>query len=919
MKNSIAIFIVIFLFAKSYSQSNEISFEFKELNLKSILTKLENETSYKMYYTDDWFKNDTILKSNNFSKKGIDIILNTVLDETDFNYFIESNNIILSKNQYIYSEFPNELLNLRNKNNELNNYVIGEIEKPTYEKEYESTNKEQQTINYIGKQQKNSKKTLKLSGLITDIDKKSVSNVVINVKNRGIKTTSNESGYFTLNLPSGLNIIEVESMLHKKYTKKIVIYNDGILNINLKENIKLIEEVIINQKAKEKISSTITGVTSIDIENIKNIPLVLGERDIFKVATILPGIKTTGEGSAGFNVRGGKEDQNLILIDKAVIYNSSHFFGFFSAVNPFSIKKADIYKGSIPAEFGGRLSSVFDISTKNGNKNKLSGEGGIGPVTSNLMGEVPIKKDKSSLFFAGRATYSGWILRSLKNEKLKKSQASFYDAMLKYDHLINEKNTLSTTLYFSDDKYSITSDSLFNYNNRLVSINWNHKFNTKIKTRTTLSNSDYVFNINYESSSDKNFDLQYRVNETQFISDFNYKINKSNSLNFGVNSKLYNIKPGELTPYKNALLTPIKIDKERALESAFFLSDNLKISEKLSFDFGFRVTNFLSLGKSTQNIYEENLPLSEATVVEVKEFKNNEVIKEYNSIEPRISARYLIMEDLSLKLSFDKTSQYIHLLSNNTTQSPTDTWKLSDLNIKPQIANQISFGIFKNINKNNLELSIEGYVKKTKDFLDYKVGADILLNQNIETELLQGEGKSYGIEFLIKRTSGKLNGWIGYTYSRSFVKLDSEFNEEIVNNGKYFPSNFDKPHDLSVVMNYKITKRYSFSSNFIYQTGRPITYPVGAYEFNGSNYTLYSDRNKFRIPDYYRLDIGLNIEGNHKIKKLAHSFVNISIYNVLGINNPYSVFFVTDDGKLKAYKTSIFSIPIPTVTYNFKF
>ena len=311
--------------------------------------------------------------------------------------------------------------------------------------------------------------------------------------------------------------------------------------------------------------------------------------------------------------------------------------------------------------------------------------------------------------------------------------------------------------------------------------------------------------------------------------------------------------------------------------------------------------------------------MNDATVVEIKTYDNNEVIKTYGGLEPRIAARYFLMDDFSIKASYDKANQYIHLLSSNTTQSPTDTWKLSDLNVKPQVAEQFSVGLFKNFDTNDLELSVEGYYKKSSNFLDYKVGAQLLLNENIETELLQGEGKAYGVELLLKKQSGRLNGWIGYTYSRTFIKLDSQFDEEKVNNGEFFAANFDKPHDVSVVLNYKFTKRYSLSSNFTYQTGRPITYPIGTYTYGNAEYTLYSDRNKYRVPDYFRLDIGVNVEGNHKIKKLAHSFWNFSIYNVLGRNNPYSVFFVTDQGKVKAYKTSIFSIPVPTVTYNFKF
>jgi hypothetical protein len=336
-------------------------------------------------------------------------------------------------------------------------------------------------------------------------------------------------------------------------------------------------------------------------------------------------------------------------------------------------------------------------------------------------------------------------------------------------------------------------------------------------------------------------------------------------------------------------------------------------------DIGLRYSSYAFLGKSAQRIYQSNLPLNDATVVEIKNYDNNEVIKTYGGLEPRIAARYFLMDDFSIKASYDKANQYIHLLSSNTTQSPTDTWKLSDLNVKPQVAEQFSVGLFKNFDTHDLEVSVEGYYKKSSNFLDYKVGAQLLLNENIETELLQGEGKAYGVELLLKKQSGKLNGWIGYTYSRTFIKLDSQFDEEKVNNGKFFAANFDKPHDVSVVLNYKFTKRYSLSSNFTYQTGRPITYPIGTYNYGNTVYTLYSDRNKYRIPDYFRLDIGVNVEGNHKIKKLAHSFWNFSIYNVLGRNNPYSVFFVTEEGKIKAYKTSIFSIPVPTVTYNFKF
>ena len=325
------------------------------------------------------------------------------------------------------------------------------------------------------------------------------------------------------------------------------------------------------------------------------------------------------------------------------------------------------------------------------------------------------------------------------------------------------------------------------------------------------------------------------------------------------------------------------------------------------------------MGATTQREYLSGVPKNESTLVNTTQYGDNEVYKAYGGPELRISARYLLSSTASLKLGYNNTYQYIHTLSNNTTLSPTDTWKLSDLNIKPQRSSQFSAGIFKNSEDTMYEVSLEGYFKTLDNMLDYKVGAELLLNTAIETEVLQGKGKTYGVEFLVRKAKGKLNGWLGYSYSKSLIQLDSKFNEERVNNGKYFPSNFDKPHDLSLVANYKLTKRYSLSANFLYQTGRPVTYPVGKYIFNGTEYVAYSNRNQFRIPDYYRLDIGVNIEGNHKVKKLAHSFWNVSIYNVLGRNNPYSVFFVTENKEIKAYKSTIFSVPVPTITYNIKF
>ena len=917
--------IVLIFSQLVYSQNEKstISIEFSNITRTSALQKIEANSKFKFYFQESWLKdNDSI--SQKFTNKTIQEVLTKVLENTELNFFIDQNKVILTKNSIIYESFPGL-------ETEKQNAIVTSTNKtlaPLFFGQYDSikksgSKKENNKIVLIGKQSVNSNSEVYLlSGYLKDIKTKApLADISIKIRNTSISTITNVEGFYKLKIPAGINIIDIESLIYKNITRKVMTYGDGKLDLLLTEKLNQLDEVVINAKDAKNIRTAITGVTTIEAEGIKNIPLVLGERDILKIALTIPGIKSAGEGSSGFNVRGGKEDQNLILLDNATIYNPMHFFGFFSAINPYTVNKVEIYKGLIPSEFGGRLSSVFDITSKNGNTDKIAGEGGIGPVTSNLTVSTPIVKGKSSLLVGGRATYSDWILKALDNEELKNSQASFYDLFAKYNHKININNTVEATAYYSKDSYSISSDSLYKYSNRLASLKWKHTFNEKSKSEFNITNSEYKFNIDYNAINNPNsFDFGYKINESQAFLKLNYDLNSKHKLVYGISSKLYNVNPGDLTPVNsNSLITPVNIAKEKGLESAIFISDNFKITDKLLLDYGGRYSIYSFLGEATQNMYQDGVPTSPETIVDKKEYGNNEVIKTYSGFEPRIGARYLFSETFSIKAGYDQTMQYIHLLSNNTTQSPTDIWKLSNLNTEPQSGEQLSLGLFKRTDFQDLEFSIEGYYKKSKNILDYKVGANLLLNENLETELLQGEGKSYGVEFLIKKSEGRLNGWIGYTYSRALIKLDSDFDQEKVNAGNFFPTNYDKPHDFSAVLNYRITQRYSFSSNFIYQTGRPITYPIGQYDYGNAQYTLYSDRNKFRIPDYYRLDIGINIEGNHKIKKLAHSFWNISIYNVLGRNNPYSIFFVTEEGKVKAYQTSIFSVPVPTITYNFKF
>ncbi|MFC0780327.1 TonB-dependent receptor domain-containing protein [Flavobacterium sp. HJSW_4] len=926
MKKFLLSLLIVFSFQLSFAQNTneKLSITFKDETLANALKRIEEASSYKFYFDPTWINAEKGLISGTYTDIKIDDLLDKVLSKTDLNHIILKNKVIFTLNSTIHDTLPaNYFADAPVETNRKDS----DSENPVFHQQYDTlsnyTVNKKSAIVFIGKENKEStRRTFTVSGTIRNEETgKAEANIYIKVRNKNINTSTDPDGNYTLQLPRGINIIEIKSLSHKEAVRTLMVYDDGQFDVNINEKSNQLDEVVIKKKGQKTTETTVSGLVSIDIEGIKNVPLILGERDILKVATTFPGIKTTGEGSAGFNVRGGKDDQNLILMDNAVLYNPQHFLGFFSAINPYTTKKADIYKGSIPADFGGRLSSVFDITTKNGNPEKFSGEGAIGPITSNLTLSVPIEKNKSSIIVGGRATYSDWILKALDNEDLKNSQAGFYDGILKYNNAINANNNLEATAYYSHDRFSLSSDSIFKYSNRLASLKWDHTFNKKSKAAFIFTNSEYKFNIDYDTDDINSFDFGYKVNESQFQAKFNYQIHPKHTLSYGIASKLYNISPGYQHPTKpEATLISTDIEKEKALESAAYLSDSFKFNDKLLIDFGLRYSYYMALGPGNVNSYAPGLPLSDETVTGTTTYKNNEVIQTYGGLEPRIAARYFLTEDLSVKAGYDVTRQYIHLLSSNVTQSPTDTWKLSDSNVKPQTAQQVSLGLFKTLKDEEYEVSLEGYYKKSKNILDYKVGAQLLLNQNVETELLQGEGKAYGVELLLKKSTGRLNGWVGYTYSRTFIKLDSQFSSEIVNNGEYFPANFDKPHDLSAILNYRFTKRYSLSTNFLYQTGRPITYPIGTFQYGNSEYTLYSDRNAYRIPDYIRLDIGINIEGNHKIKKLAHSFWNISIYNVLGRNNPYSIYFVTDpSGKVKGYKTSIFSIPVPSITYNFKF
>lgn len=917
MRKYLLLIILIYIpFTYAQTADPEISISFENKELPEILIEIEGKVNYQFFFDENWFSRAKF--SGEYSETKFTEILEDVLKETDINYFITGNRIILTRGSIIYNRLPEGFLETRKETS------IAEEETQSAEPVFYNDNEEQaeviETV-LIGKEDRQAaRNTYLLSGRVVSEEGEPISGLNILVPDQNKGTVTDIDGNYEIRLPKGINIIETQALGMGKIKRRLVVYNDGVLNLQLEQSFEELGEVMVEANARENVRSALTGVERINVAEIKTIPLVLGERDILKVATTLPGITTAGEAASGYNVRGGKTDQNLILLDEGVIYNPTHFFGIFSGLNPFTTGDVSIYKGSIPAEYGGRLSSVFDLNTKTGNKEEFAGEVSSGPVTGNLSLEIPIVEGKSSLIVGGRGTYSDWILSLMEEESLKNSQASFYDVVAKYNHKFDNNDELNVSGYYSDDVFSITSDSLFSYTNRMFSLSYNRFFNEKHQGELVVTNSNYDFNLDYESDFDNNYESGYTLNESAVKLKMKYFHNKAHSFNYGISGKYYMVSPGEINPGNSeSLIEQLSIPKERAVETAVYIEDSFEVTEKLLINAGLRYSFYTAFGPAQINIYEEGLPRNDNTNTGVETYDSGEVIEAYGGPEVRVSGRYFLTPTFSTKVSYNNTFQYIHTLSNNTTAAPTDTYKLSDSHIKPQRANQYALGLYKNFDNNIYELSLEGYYKTSDNLLDYKIGADLFLNENIETEVLQGEGRAFGAEFLLRKNKGRLNGYLGYTYSRSFIKLAGDFQEETVNNGEFFPTNFDKPHDFSAVLNYKLTQRYSFSANFVYQTGRPVTYPIGKFNFNNSEYVMYSDRNQFRIPDYYRLDLSFNVEGNHKIEKFAHSFWNISVYNVLGRNNPYSVFFVTDSGEVKAYQSSIFSIPIPTITYNFRF
>lgn len=890
--------------------------------MDSVLLEFETQTDYRFFFLREWLENTQV--SISLEAIPLEDALDSLLRDSELNYYLdpERSRVYLLRNAIVYDRLPEGFFGPGKDTAESRSAPSSELPPPVFLGEAVRRANREYGIARIGKAGEGAvKQRYTLSGrAFMSESGQPVPDLAIRIRGTGLGTVTDAAGKYRFELPPGYYVLSASAMGVARMERELVMYSDGNLDLYLEEGVELLEEVVVEADAARNVEEATTGRERIESEASKDIPLVLGERDVLQVAKTLPGISSAGEGASGINVRGGKPDQNLFLLDDAVLYNPTHFFGIFQALNPFTTESVEIYKGAPPAEYGGRISSVFDIRSKNGNTTEIAGEGSVGPVTANLALEVPLKEDTSSLMVGGRATYADWILRSLDDESLNNSSASFFDGIARFRTKLGESGALSATAYGSRDAFTITSDSLYRYTNFLASARWDHRYSEKTRAALVVANSDYRFGIDFDGESNTDFALDYGINQSQLRYALKSSLGTRHSLDYGFSASYYTVNPGSRFPEgPESALERIEIPREQALEAAVFVGDQFKLSDRMLLDLGLRFNVFTALGSGTQRTYLPGQPRNEASVRDTLQYGAGEAIRTYGGPEVRISGRYFLQPDLSVKASLHNSYQFLHTLTNNTTISPIDTWKLSDLNIRPQKGYQATLGIYKNFEENMYEVSLEGYYKLMDDVLDFKTGSQLFLNRHVEAEVLQGDGKAYGVEFLLKKNRGKLNGWLAYTYSRSLYRFDSPFEEERINDGDFFPSNFDKPHDLSLISNYRLTRRFSFSMNFVYQTGRPVTYPAGTFRFNNSDFVFYTERNAFRVPDYYRLDLGINIEGNHRKNKLVHSFWTLSVYNVLGRNNPYSVFFVTDGGEVKALQSSIFAIPVPAITYNFKF
>lgn len=771
-----------------------------------------------------------------------------------------------------------------------------------------------------------SQEKVTLSGVVSDANtNETLIGVSVFVPELNTGNYTNEYGFYSITVPKGNYTIQISYIGFETLREKIEINQNTKRNFSLKESKLELGEVVITENVyKTSIKKPEMSVNKLAISTIKQMPVLMGEVDIIKSLLFLPGVTNAGEGQSGFNVRGGGADQNLVLLDEATLYNTSHVFGFFSVFNADAIKDLKLYKGGIPARFGGRASAVLDVYQKDGNSNKLSMNGGIGLISSRLLAEGPIVKDKGSFLIAGRGSYAHLFLKLSDNQ----NSAYFYDLNTKLNYKLNENNNLYLSGYFGRDIFSLNESFRNVYGNSTMNLRWNHLFSNKLFSNLSLIYSNYYYGLdlgfigfNWESTIE-NYNLKY---------DFKYYASEKTKFNFGANITKYDINPGTIKPLDDTSSINFRqLDKKYAVENGLYADVEHNLTDKISFMAGLRFSSFYRIGASNVNFYENNQPVvfdeelkiyEKATPIRTEYFGSNKKIADYSNFEPRFTISYQINENQSVKAGYNRMVQYMQLVSNTQSPSPLDVWTPSDNYIKPQLADQVSLGYFKNFKDGDYTLELETFYKKVQNRIDYIDGADLIANEAIEQVILNGKMRSYGLELLLRKNEGRLNGWVAYTLSRSEQQTPGRTpNETGINNGNWYRSAYDKTYNLTLTGNYKLDKRWTLGAAFTLQSGQPVTFPTGKYVFEGITVPSYNSRNEDRLPTYHRLDVSATLTPKkYENKRFKGEWV-FGIYNLYSRNNAASISFRQneDTGFNESVKLSIFGI-VPSVSYNFKF
>lgn len=902
MKNIIITISLLFAIATNQALAQKslyqkADFDALGMPFTTFLEKAEAESNVRFFYKNIWINSINVPVPT--EGKSFKWIIDRSIAGYGLTYIVfQDNNII-----FIPSNFTND-------QSELTEGMVGYVK-------------------VIGNlMEKGKYKTNKVEGIVrAGKTEEPIVGAVVQDKARGLATTTDLDGHYELMLPAGQTELEISFIgLETEYVK-VDVLSPGKLDVELLEASIALEGVTVTATGgKNQVNRTQMGVEAIDMQTMKKLPVLMGEADIVRSMTLMPGVQTMGEMSSGFNVRGGNVDQNLILLNEAPVYNTSHMFGLFSAFLPNAISNVDLFKGSQPANFGNRVASVMDITMKKADAKKFKGSAGIGVLNSQLFIETPVIKDICSLYIGGRTTYSNWILQKMHNANIKNSTTNFCDLIAKIDFNISTKHKLDIFGYYSNDKFNYNNINKFDYTSKILGLNYRWVFVPQMQFKLSASYSDYESNmadIKQESlGNNVETGITHLRSKAEVIVDF---LNHDFILGFEANH--LNINPGKQTPYNNeSLIITSELDNEKGLEFAGFISDNYTLSDKISLQVGLRYSLFSKTGKCTQYVYDENQPRTQAHLSDTMFYSQGDMVKPYHGFEPRLGLRYKLNDISSLKLSYSYTKQYQQLISGHTSAMPSDFWKMADRNIKPLTCQQMSIGYFTTVSEEKFDVSAEFYYKSADNPIDYKNGAELSMNKTLEQDLLAGAARSYGFELMLKKNKGNFTGWISYTLSNTQMKVDGKFDDEKINNGKYYYANTHHLHDLSITANYQITRRWNASANFILTSGRPATFPEYRYSMNEMSVVRFSERNKYRLPAYHRLDLSITYDACLNVKNKLHPSLTFALYNAYGHKNVYSVFYKKDVPSKQnqyhtygLYKLSIIGVPIPSLTLNIKF